>query len=1346
MASNPCGTSSAAIVPIYVSQKPTASFTISPKDTICVNRTVTFTNTTLGKYVESGSCIDGKSVWSILPSTGWSLTSGSFGNTFGLSDPSTWTGGSNGLSISFNTVGVYSIKLKTGNPNCGIDSIIKTVCIIPVPTASFTLDKSDGCLPLVINTSATTNIINCGTNNFNWSVTYSSISGCLPNLSGFTYINSTNSNSQNPQLQFNNPGVYTINLVTISPGGICSSQIVSQQVTVKGKPNISFTSPSSLCQGLSFSPVSTVTCNVSTNSYLWSFPGGNPTNSTSANPGAIIYNTPGSYSISLTVTNECGSNILIKPIIINTAPASSTAGSNSPLCSGNTLNLTSSVAPAGATYSWTGPGGFTSTLQNPSRTNTTTAMSGAYNVTVNLNGCASTSSTVNVTINQTPTLLSVTTPINYCQGATAVQLTATASTGNTLLWYSTATGGTGSATAPTPLTTSIGTTTYYVSQVNSTATCESGRAAIVVNVGTIPSINGNSTNPTSCTSSNGTITLSGLTSNTTYSVQYTKNGGTPTIVNLIANSSGIITIANLSAGAYTNISAMLNGCPSNLVGPYTLVDPSAPASPIANATSPLCSGSTLNLNSTAAPTGGTYAWTGPGGFTSTLQNPSRANTTTAMSGTYSVTVNLNGCASTPATVNVTINQTPTLLTVTTPISYCQGATAMQLSATASTGNTLLWYNAATGGTGSSTAPTPLTTSIGTTTYYVSQINSTTSCESGRVAVIVNINAFPNISASSNNPATCTSSNGTISLTGLVSSTSYNVQYTKDGGVLTSITLTSNSNGVATIANLSSGIYTNISVTLNGCQSNIVGPFTLVNPSAPTTPIANATSPLCSGSTLNLNSTAAPTGGTYAWTGPGGFTSTLQNPSRANTTTAMSGTYSVTVNLNGCASTPATVNVTINQTPTLLTVTTPISYCQGATAMQLSATASTGNTLLWYNAATGGTGSSTAPTPLTTSIGTTTYYVSQVNSTATCESGRTAIVVNVGAIPSINGNSTNPTSCTSSNGLINLTGLSPNTTFSVQYIKDGGLLISTTMTSNGNGVITISNLSSGVYSSVGVDLNGCLSNLVGPYTLVDPSAPATPIASFTSPLCTGYTLNLTSSAAPAGATYAWTGPGGFTSTLQNPSRANATTAMSGTYSVTVNLNSCASLSGSIIVLVSENPIVDLGPDLLLDPSTVHTLASSIQNGPISTFVWSPSTYLSCTNCASPIANINSDITYSLKATNIYGCSGSDTIKIKVRCDNTQVYIPNAFTPDGDGINDLLIVRASGLVTIKYFRVFNRWGEMIFEKYNFPPNTSSFGWDGKIKGIVGPSDVFVYVAEVLCPNGSTFFYKGNTSILK
>ncbi|MFN4764071.1 hypothetical protein ACKGJN_13160 [Gillisia sp. Q332] len=165
---------------------------------------------------------------------------------------------------------------------------------------------------------------------------------------------------------------------------------------------------------------------------------------------------------------------------------------------------------------------------------------------------------------------------------------------------------------------------------------------------------------------------------------------------------------------------------------------SLPPAPTATNNGPVCVGSTLNLSATTV-TGATYSWTGPNGFTSTLQNPSRTNTSAAMAGTYTVTATVNGCTSNPASTNVIINTIPSSPTATNNGPICIGSTATLTASGAVAGERYLWYNASTGGTllktSASNTDNTYTTPVlsATTNYWVSIINSN-GCESNRTIV------------------------------------------------------------------------------------------------------------------------------------------------------------------------------------------------------------------------------------------------------------------------------------------------------------------------------------------------------------------------------------------------------------------------------------------------------------------------------------------------------------------------------------------------------------------------------------------------------------------------------------
>ena len=94
----------------------------------------------------------------------------------------------------------------------------------------------------------------------------------------------------------------------------------------------------------------------------------------------------------------------------------------------------------------------------------------------------------------------------------------------------------------------------------------------------------------------------------------------------------------------------------------------------------------------------------------------------------------------------------------------------------------------------------------------------------------------------------------------------------------------------------------------------------------------------------------------------------------------------------------------------------------------------------------------------------------------------------------------------------------------------------------------------------------------------------------------------------------------------------------------------------------------------------------------------------------------------------------------------MFVPNAFTPDGDGVNDVLVVQGRGIKLVKSLKIFSRWGELVFEKTNFQTGDKSAGWDGRIRGKLSNTDVFVYLCEAVCDKGNSFVFKGNVAIIK
>lgn len=385
---------------------------------------------------------------------------------------------------------------------------------------------------------------------------------------------------------------------------------------------------------------------------------------------------------------------------------------------------------------------------------TTTIGTTTYYVTQTIGSCESARLPIVVNVTANTPAPTVTSPVNYCQNATASQLTAT---GTNLLWYTTATGGTGTATAPTPSTNAIGSTSYYVSQTQSCG--ESPRAVIVVNVSAVPAAPGVMSPLTYCQN----VTAPALTATGTNLLWYTvATGGT--------GSATAPTPSTATAGTTTwYVSQSNNGCesPRSSITVNINAAPSAPT-----VTTPV----TYCQNATAVPltaTGAALLWytTATGGTGSaTAPTPSTAN---AGSTNYYVSQTISGCESPRAVIAVNITGLPAAPTVTTPVTYCQNSVAVALTAT---GTNLKWYTTATGGTGSVTAPTPVTTTAVNTTWYVSQSNN---CGEGPRAAI-NVVVTPTPSAPSGLNVTNITTNSAVLNWNVIAGNFYTVDYRVSG--------------------------------------------------------------------------------------------------------------------------------------------------------------------------------------------------------------------------------------------------------------------------------------------------------------------------------------------------------------------------------------------------------------------------------------------------------------------------------------------------------------------------------------------------------------------------------------
>ena len=187
-------------------------------------------------------------------------------------------------------------------------------------------------------------------------------------------------------------------------------------------------------------------------------------------------------------------------------------------------------------------------------------------------------------------------------------------------------------------------------------------------------------------------------------------------------------------------------------------------------------------------------------------------------------------------------------------------------------------------------------------------------------------------------------------------------------------------------------------------------------------------------------------------------------------------------------------------------------------------------------------------------------------------------------------------------------------------------------------------------------------------------------------------------------------------------------------------------GALLIEEPGQLLVRLPPDTTIQlgkPIRIQALTN--QGGDLS-FGWNPSQDLDCDDCDSPVASPPYSIRYEVTVRDSNGCVAEDDIMIFVNR-KRNVYIPSAFSPNGDGKNDrFYIFGDETVVQIRSFQIFNRWGEPVYEIYGFPPNDPAFGWDGAFRGEPMNPAVFAYVAEVEFSDGEVALFKGDVTLAK
>ncbi|MDD3876449.1 MAG: choice-of-anchor L domain-containing protein [Bacteroidales bacterium] len=1127
------------------------------------------------------------------------------------------------------------------------------------------------------------------------------------------------------------PSVTTTYSLTVTDAN-SQTATASIVITVNPNPIATAASNSPICQGSNLN----LTVNTGTS---WSWVGPNGFTSTSQNPVITAVPTTASGTYTVTVTNAQGCTGTASVIVtVNPKPVP-TGGSNSPICQGSNLNLTVNT---GISWNWTGPNSYTSTVQYPVLTAAPTAASGTYTVTVtNAQGCTGSTSVV-VAVNPKPVpMAGSNSPI--CQGN---NLNLSINTGTSWNWagpnsFTSAVQNPVISSAPSSaagtytvtVTNAQGCTgsTSVIATVNpkpfpiagsNSPICQGNNLNLTVNTG----ISWNWTGPNGFTSSlqNPSISSATPAATGTYTVTVTNAQGCSasnsinvSVNNFLAATAGsnspvchgnslnltvnsgntwnwtgpngftsqqqnpvINNVAPQASGTYTVTVTNIQGCTGT--ASVNIAVNTNPA-PIAGSNNAICQGSTLNLT---VNTGTSWIWAGPNGFTSNVQNPVITNASTASSGTYTVTVtNAQGCTGI-ATTNATVNSNPSP-TIGSNSPVCQGNT---LNLTSGTASAWSW----TGPNGfTSTSQNPIInniTSLASGSYTLTVTNSQ-GC-SGTVTTNVIVNALPLVIAGSNSPV-CIGNNLSLSV-----NTGVSWNWAGPGG----FNSTSQNPSINSVTPVAGGTYT-VTVTNNqGCSTSS---STIVSLNSNPVALAGSNSPICEGNSLNLH---VNTGTSWNWSGPDNFSSTLQNPIINSTNLSAAGTYSVTVtDANGCTGNSSLI-ATISPAPLLVATAFPSEICLGS---QTTISSGGGFLYVWN---TGDIDESFTASPLVTS----TYTVSGTDNLGCTGTAQVQVIVHPN--PTVSITPSQPAICEGEDIVITAVsnGLNP------QFLWNNN---------NTSASLTVSPVINTPYSVVVTDVHGCTGEVttsVNVNPLPDVDFEADPLSG-----CVPHNVSF-SSLSSASNSHNWNFGDNFSNNLTNPEHLYL---ISGIYSVTLTVTSSTGCSNTITknnyIEVYPKPTASFYTSTNITDEFESEISFVNQSSGATSWFWlfGEGNNDSISQEENPIYTYNSDGEYGvwLYVENQYGCSDSISKDILIK-PLTTFYIPNSFSPNGDGINDYFGPVGVGFDTNSFeMYIYDRWGKLIFMTEDI-----NYLWDGRISdtGNMAGQDVYSWVIFFNKPNKS------------
>ncbi|MFM9948535.1 MAG: gliding motility-associated C-terminal domain-containing protein [Saprospiraceae bacterium] len=953
------------------------------------------------------------------------------------------------------------------------------------------------------------------------------------------------------------------------------------------------------------------------------------------------------------------------------------------LCPGASTTLT---ATGGDTYLWSSGQSGPSIVVTPSASTT-------YTVTVTGSVCEGVAS-VTVTVNPLPSPVATANPAVLCIGEST---TLTASGGSTYLWGG---GQTGASIVVTPSATTI----YSVTATDSNGCQASTSVTVTVNPLPVPTVT--ATPSLICAGDTTVLTATGGTS------YLWSTGATNASVSVSPLNTTLysVTVTNLGCTASASATVLVNPLPTALADPDTI-----------------CVGESAVLTASG---GDLYQWST--GQTGTMITVSPLVTTT-----YSVTVVEEGCVAI-VPVTVTVNPLPTPVILASPPVICRGESS---TLTVSGGTSFVW---STGASGAQITVSPLTT----TSYAV------TATENGCVGTTQTtvLVSQPPFAVVATNATVCNGPGGPAAL-----NFSSLVTGGDQGGIWTDV---QNSGATGTFPNLdftgvTPGIYL-FRYTTQSASAPCGEAVYEVNvevvfcncPSVATI----AGGPLCNaGGTLSL-STLVQTNEPGAWSlvgVPAGSQPAVLTNGIFNATNADAGVYELRFTLQesppaGCPafstqliSVEAAVSAGVPaQTPHLCFGENQIfdlfALLDGESAggqwTEISAIPSSGGAFI----------AASGRFEATNQVSGIYRFRYLIAPGGVCPSDDAFVEVEIEPLPIVQAGADKTLDCVLTEVALDGSGSSTGTNIVYLWTTDAGNILS-----GANSLSPIVD-ASGIYQLLVTDQTyGCTATDIA--TVVANNIPPTAAAiAIKDPLCHNQTNGYISVTAVTGGSAPY-----LYSINQQPFTISPDFIglSGGTYTLEIeDANGCR--WETEVVLVNPSALsVNAGPDVTIfyGDSTVLE-AVTLPLGGDYVYSWTPLDSLLCDICDEVVASPDSTTLYQVVVTDANGCEARDEVRVTVRI-RRDVYIPNGFSPNNDGVNDVIMVYAGeGVEKVLEFDIYSRWGESVFYAANFPPNNPQYGWNGIFRNKPVVLDVYVYYVRILYKDGTEKLFKGDVMLMR